>query len=136
MKQLKFLIAIVAVFITSGVMAVTLPNTSYAPYGVGEQYSSDPVVNSGTMITGHFQSLGDGGDYSECTSKSFSDCTTCCGDLVIACYQSGKSMAECETVSTDCNNACGRSLPLDGGLGILLVLSVLGGALKSRLRRS
>lgn len=134
MKNLKSLMVAVAAIIAQGVMAVTLPSTSYTPYGGDNEYVYESTETSGSMYEEHYYALGEGA-YEECTSKDFAGCTSCCGDLVLACYQSGKGMAECEKISTDCNNECGRSLPLSAPLWFALLLPLVAGALKPLLRR-
>ena len=140
MKKLLF-IGIVALMVQS-LGAVTLPSSSYSPYSGGGSESSEVVFGSGSMVTGSFSSLGGGmpSGYQE----QFDACVSTYPE-----QGSVERMSCCESVSTDCANACGSdyecivacgsankscveagSLPLDGGLSILLILSLAGGAAK------
>lgn len=126
MKNLRILIVLVLSVVASQVvLAVTLPGTSYTPYtSGGESYSSatESVVGSGSLIKGSYLEQLGVTDYSECTNlTTFAACEQCCSNLVTQCYESGKSPSECESLSSGCNNSCGRSLPLDAPLWFMLV---------------
>lgn len=130
MKNLRILIVLVLSVVASQVvLAVTLPGTSYTPYtSGGEGYSAtENVVGSGSLIKGtYLEQLGET-DYSECTSlPTFAACEQCCGNLVLKCYDSGKSRSECESLSSGCNDSCGYSLPLDAPLWFMFALAALG----------
>lgn len=125
---------ILGVLIAQVMFAVTLPTTSYSD---GYNYSSgdDVVFDSGTMIRGHYLQLGDGDeDFSACEgdgngyakNNPGQTCAECCKGLI-----PGTTIPDFERRAA-CIAYCepGPALPLDGGLSILLVLSVLAGALK------
>ena len=87
------------------------------------------------MVTGSYSVLGEG----PCTGQA--DCTTCCTnstpgflDCVSQCADDA-CIEECaaSTGYKSCVDDCegGGSLPLDGGLSILLVLSLAGGVAKA-----
>lgn len=132
MKNLKFLIMVCGIMIAQGVLAVTLPTSSYTPHSSGDSYSSESVYGGGSLIAGSFNTLGTEVDV--CASATpgvpsgYGTCEDCCDHY----------FPDDESSYLQCVNACeqGPSLPLDGGLSILLVLSVLGGALKPLLSRS
>lgn len=139
MKNLRILIVLVLSVVASQVvLAVTLPGTSYTPYtSGGEGYSAtENIVGSGSLIKGtYLEQLGET-DYSECTSMpTFAACEQCCSNLVIQCYESGKSPSECESLSSSCNNSCGRSLPLDAPLWFILMSVVILSVAKNLIRR-
>ncbi|MCQ2370198.1 MAG: hypothetical protein MJ007_06960 [Paludibacteraceae bacterium] len=136
MKKLLF-IGIVVLMVQS-LGAVTLPSTSYSSY-----QSSTPstggsfITDAGTMVTGSYATLSAAADFfSECinsTDKSSQERFACCSESTRSCFAScsgDKScMDECAAESATCGEAepLGPA-PIDGGLGILLVLSVLTGA--------
>ena len=132
MKNLKFLILALGITLTQGVMAVTLPSTSYNPYDDGSYYSSESVAGSGLTINGHFSALGDGDDaYNKCREEdpqSPAECTTCCMG-----YYTESQVEE----YTQCINGCthGPSLPLSTPIWFALLLPLLGGVLEPLLRR-
>ena len=80
------------VLIAQGVMAVTLPSTSYTPYYQASGEESSSIYSSGSTITGNFLRLGDdGGDYSDCTgdgngytADGSQTCAQCCAGLIPA----------------------------------------------------
>ncbi len=115
--------------------AVTLPSTSYSPYAGGSASSSSEqsLLTSGTMVTGSYSVLSEGDDPYTHVCDGQTDCENCCRDnAFLACIVAGGDPDECGAANTKCENSCegGGSLPLDGGLSILLILSIAGGAAK------
>jgi len=124
-------------------VAVTLPSTSYAPaqqYGGGSSESS-VVFSSGSTISGSFLSLGDGSYGGECTGTTGGvppvggTCKGCCDSYYnVETCMGGKieKLEECSALYQSCMDACmqGPTLPLDGGLSILLALALGSGALR------
>jgi len=119
-------------------VAVTLPTTSYSPYSSGSDYSggsSEVVFGSGTIISGSFTSLGTV-DPSVCTTPGVrrTDCEDCCDEnVLLPCEKEQGKGVTCDNLYTSCVNSCeqGGSLPLDGGLSILLTLALFSGAAKA-----
>ncbi|MCQ2360145.1 MAG: hypothetical protein MJ009_01515 [Paludibacteraceae bacterium] len=143
MKKLLF-IGIVVLMVQS-LGAVTLPSTSYSPYSASSPSDDGYAIGGGTMVTASYSSLGAADDCSDdkhAQAAGYKGCADCCVSkyLDTTCY--GKCMAqggdpdscaaECAGPEAKaCTDACeGASLPLDGGLSILLILSVAGGAVK------
>ena len=140
MKSLKFLIMFLGVLIAQGVMAVTLPSTSYTPYYQASGEESSSIYSSGSTITGNFLRLGDdGGDYSDCTgdgngytADGSQTCAQCCAGLIPAgssedwMEQRAACVAYCEP---------GPALPLDAPLWFMLLIAVLSVTLRAYARR-
>ncbi|MCQ2351627.1 MAG: hypothetical protein MJ003_06620 [Paludibacteraceae bacterium] len=132
MKKLLF-IGIVALMVQS-LGAVTLPGTSYSPYAGGSTSTSteQTLLSGGAMVTGSYSMLGDAprtvcqGEESGFPPEEYATCKDCCDD------QGYDKTPEGRQAYADCIAGCmaGPSLPLDGGLSILLLLSVAGGAVK------
>ncbi len=136
--RLKMVLVIAALASSAAVMAVTLPSTSYTPFSSSEP--SYQGISSGTSVTlpeTSFQSLGAS---TWCTDQEqgTAACENCCYEAVIACYSScsGSDCDECDTNNKACRGYCnGASLPLDGGLGFLLILSAIGAAVRPLISR-
>ena len=141
MKKLLF-IGIVVLMVQS-LGAVTLPSTSYSPYPSSTSSTGESVItDGGTMVTGSFSTLSAG----ECPHETTADCGTCCYNATKAqydacmnsCMKTG-GFEQCEETCLESSgyNSCVKdcetdpSLPLDGGLSILLILSVAGGMVKA-----
>ncbi|MCQ2360955.1 MAG: hypothetical protein MJ009_05710 [Paludibacteraceae bacterium] len=138
MKKLLF-IGIVALMVQS-LGAVTLPSTSYSPYAGGSSSGTEQsLLSGGTMVSGSYSVLSEGDDPYTHVCDGATDCEDCCyNSAFLACLQAGGDPNECGASNTKCVNSCegGGSLPLDGGLSILLILSVAGGAVKAfRVKR-
>lgn len=138
MKKLLF-IGIVALMVQS-LGAVTLPSTSYSSYSASTPSSERFTTTGGTMVTGSYSTLGSY-DVDACTTGTqgvppspYTECSVCCYNLVyLPCANEfGKTDPQCLQAQDTCTGNCqqGGSLPLDGGLSILLVLSLAGGAAK------
>ncbi|MCQ2350655.1 MAG: hypothetical protein MJ003_01630 [Paludibacteraceae bacterium] len=138
MKKLLF-IGIVALMVQS-LGAVTLPSTSYSPYAGGSSSGTEQsLLSGGTMLTGSYSVLG---AYDECTKFDEGACESCCDSYLQhpcfeICLSQGGDPDTCASQCggqqvKECKSAChgGGSLPLDGGLSILLVLGIAGGAFK------
>lgn len=141
-RVLKFLILSLGLVFAQGVMAVTLPSQSYNPYvipSVGEDNANyDPVIGSGVMMPGQsFSTLreGEGSWGTQCvqtSSKDLTTCQNCCtGLLSQICPDVADCPSEYLTLYHDCANECGRSLPLDGGIYLIIALAVAFGAAKA-----
>ncbi len=142
MRNLKFLILVMGLLAAHGIMAVTLPGTSYTPtYFDTDSY--EPSVSSPygvTLPSSSFLGLGAASD--ECTQKSsFSECESCCGEEEDKCFQKcaeddDACFERCKAATSECKNACGRSLPLDAPLWCLLLPIVILSAAKNLFRHS
>ncbi len=120
--------------------AVTLPSTSYSPYSTSAPSDDGFITAGGTMVTGSYSTLGSNGEWdAECTSKIVGTdkmpCVECCIDManncVAECDGDIACLRACASNNESCSKACdAHSLPLDGGLSILLILSLAGGAAK------
>ena len=141
-KVLKFLILCLGLVAAQGVMAVTLPSQSYNPYvipSVGEDNANyDPVIGNGVMMPGQsFSTLreGEGSWGTQCvqtSSKDLTTCQNCCARLLSQiCSDVTNCPSEYLTLYNDCANECGRSLPLDGGIYLIIALAVAFGAAKA-----
>ena len=137
MKRLKFLIVALGVFAAQGVFAVTLPSTSYNDHSSYVTVTDEYSVGGTLTQSGSFMQLG-AISYDDCTSMpTFQGCEQCCQQKAIDCYNdpSIPDKSECNTLSRDCNNGCGRSLPLDAPLWFMLVIAVLSVTLRAYARR-
>ena len=141
MKQLRFLIIALGLTMAQVVLAVTLPSTSYQPYSVDTNYEG-LGINVGTVNNSMtFSALGDGGSWGdECARESSHDilaCQNCCVDKFSSCCPGGEceedEYNECKKLQLSCANDCGRSLPLNGGEWVLILMVVLAVALKIEL---
>ncbi|MCQ2337259.1 MAG: hypothetical protein MJ010_08810 [Paludibacteraceae bacterium] len=139
MKKLLFL-GIVALMVQS-LGAVTLPSTSYSPYAGSTSSTGESfITDGGTMVSGSYNTLGSNGEWDdECTGKIVGTdkalCFECCSDKAKECASECGTDIECLTACANNNASCSKaceahSLPLDGGLSILLLLSLAGGAAK------
>ncbi|MDY6427191.1 MAG: hypothetical protein SPK61_04160 [Bacteroidales bacterium] len=149
MKRLKFLIVAVAAFAAHGVWAVTLPGSSYTPYGTDEQYSSQSVVSSGVKVSsGGLVRLGDYDDVYPWTDHCATEypgpenimaCQNCVyldwQQCSKACSGDNDCMDWCDEMNYKFQGDCGRSLPLDAPLWFLLVGAVLSVTLRATARR-
>lgn len=137
MDKIKFLIVLfVATMVAQGVMAVTLPSTSYSPYVDDCSYSSDVVVGTGTSITGSFASLGDGEDEkykTECAPTDPPSGITTKGEMCEECCAKWTQYGTQARI--DCNYECnhGPALPISTPLWFALLLPLFAGALKPLL---
>lgn len=137
MKRLKFLIVVVAAFAAHGVWAVTLPTTSYNEYSSYVTTTEEYSVGGVSLPSSSFLQLG-AIPYDDCTAMStFQACEQCCSQKVRDCYNdmSITDKSECNTLSTECNNSCGRSLPLDAPLWFMIALAAVGAAFSVTLRK-
>ena len=137
MKRLKFLIVALGAFAAQGVFAVTLPSTSYNDHSSYVTVTDEYSVGGTLTQSGSFMQLG-AISYDDCTSMpTFQGCEQCCKQKVFDCYSdpSITDKSECNTLSQNCNNDCGRSLPLDAPLWFLLVGVVILSVAKNLVRR-
>ncbi len=137
MKRLKFLIVVVAAFAAHGVWAVTLPTTSYNEYSSYVTTTEEYSVGGVSLPSSSFLQLG-AIPYDDCTAMStFQACEQCCKQKAIDCYNDPyiPDKSECNTLSGDCNDGCGRSLPLDAPLWFMLVIAALSVTLRACARR-
>jgi len=137
MKKLKLMALGLMFLMVQSAVAVQLPSTSYAPVSAGESYGSVAISN-GVASSKSFFALGEGEDKPfddcigstqpgqierlNCCETAFSQCITNCGED-LDCQDN------CEARSKTCPGA--PSLPLDGGLSILLVLALGSGAVRA-----
>lgn len=140
MKNLKFLIFALGLVVAQGMMAVTLPSTSYvddpSDFVV---YGSDENGNT-VVVSAAFLMLGsDKGAIEEYCTTTYSTvatkalCTQCCSDKEDeACKQDPANCSLYEADADKCRATCASySLPLEGGMYILLALAVAFGAAKA-----
>lgn len=139
MKRLKFLIVVLGLFVAHGVMAVTLPSSSYSPYSFDEQSYSQSVAPSGVRASsGRILSLGDYSDVYPWTDHCATDypgpdnimaCQNCVATDLNQCYSAcsgdGDCMDWCDEMNYKYQGDCGRSLPLDAPLWFLLASIVI-----------
>jgi len=136
MKKLKLMALGLMFLMIQNAVAVTLPSTSYTPYAGGGSESSEVVFSSGSMISGSYSSLGTV-DPGVCTTSEpsvpayESNCSDCCDIHVLGPCEDEKG-TNCDELNVTCINSCmqGGSLPLDGGLSILLALALGSGAVR------
>lgn len=131
MKRLKILILALGLIMAQGALAVTLPTTSYSPYSTSE-ITYDGMDATGVQFSSmKFSALGSSEWGDACVAESggvgnISACQSCCERKFYECCPNGECEDEeyeqCKQLSRDCNNECGRSLPLDGGEWVLLTL--------------
>ena len=147
MKKLKFLIVVLGLVAAQGVMAVTLPGSSYSPYTTEEQYNPQSVVPSGVRMTsGGLVSLGDYDDVYTWTDHCATDypgpenimaCQNCVATDLSQCYTacSGDSdcMDWCDEMNYKYQGDCGRSLPLDAPMWFVLALAAVGALRRKNL---
>lgn len=139
---LKFLILSLGLVAAQGVMAVTLPSQSYDPYAIDPTMADESIYVYSTgygvsMPSESFSSLrADESDWgSKCiqsSSENLMACQNCCyGLLAAVCPNPSLCSEEYLNLYHACANDCGRSLPLDGGLYLILALAVAFGAAKA-----
>ena len=129
MKQLKFLIIALGLTIAQGVLAVTLPSTSYQPYNVATDYEAEGFSVGNIKSNMNFSALAEGGSWGdECAgagSQEILACQNCCLEKFYTCCPGGAcdddEYNECKQLQRDCANDCGRSLPLDAPLWFMLL---------------
>lgn len=141
---LKFLILSLGLVVAQGVMAVTLPSQSYEPYSIDPQinneFSYDSSIGYGvSMPSESFSSLKEGeSDWgSKCiqsSSQNLTACQNCCSGMLYA-YCSDPLVCPEEYLNKyyACANDCGRSLPLDCNIYLILALAVAFGAAKAAM---
>lgn len=140
MGNFKFLILALGLAVAQGSMAVTLPATSYVDdpsdyvvYGTDENGNA-VVVSAAFLMLGSDKGAIE--DYCTTTYGSVATkalCTQCCSDkLEEACKQDPANCSLYEADADKCTAACASySLPLEGGMYILLALAVAFGAAKA-----
>lgn len=116
MKNLKFLITVMAMFVAGVALAVQLPSTSYTPVDVNTY--SDEIFTTGTMYKGGFYALGE----TSCAAGSETECSSCCeselgtSSCIDACGEDVTCMETCLASVQTCVETCmkGDKDPLDG----------------------
>lgn len=139
MIKLKLMALGLMFLMIQSAVAVTLPSSSYTPFS-NDNEPSGVVFGSGSTVGGSSSSLGLFGGYQgECDNQPTGNCEGCCTTYydIEACLESGTPYEECRATYSSCIKACegGGSLPLDGGLSILLVLALGTGAVRA-IRKS
>lgn len=134
MKRLKYLIFALGLVMAHGAWAVTLPSTSYTPYSASE-ITYDGMESTGSQFSPmRFSALGSSEWGDACVAEAggvgnISACQSCCERKFNECCPNGECEDEeyeqCKQLSRDCNNECGRSLPLDGGEWVLILLAAI-----------
>ncbi|MBQ6732182.1 MAG: hypothetical protein IJR06_03575 [Paludibacteraceae bacterium] len=128
MKRLKFLILALGLFTAHVAFAVTLPTTSYTEYYSSSDNVSGSVsiYGSGSVIEGSFQQLGDAAEKcpGDGNGKTTADPPEFCSDCCAREYPAPQYEAR-----EQCVYACmrGPAVPLDGGLAVFFLLSLIGG---------
>lgn len=132
MKNLKFLIFTLGLFVAPVMFGVTLPSTSYSG---GDSYSAE-LYDGGSVMSGSFMMLGVGEDPQKiCVGPEamvppggYRSCSACC-DYYFP--------TEGDPNYDTCMDACtkGPFLPLDAPLWYMLAIAVLGAAFSVALRK-
>lgn len=142
-KVLKFLIFCLGLVAAQGVMAVTLPNQSYEPYAIDPKMADESIYVSSTgygvsMPSESYSSLragessGWGDKCVQSSSRDITTCQNCCAGMLYAvCPNPSTCSEEYVNMYHDCANECGRSLPLDCNIYLILALAVAFGAAKA-----
>lgn len=142
-KVLKFLILCLGLVAAQGVMAVTLPNQSYEPYAIDPKMADESIYVSSTgygvsMPSESYSSLragessGWGDKCVQSSSRDITTCQNCCAGMLYAvCPNPSTCSEEYVNMYHDCANECGRSLPLDCNIYLILALAVAFGAAKA-----
>lgn len=124
-------------------MAVTLPNQSYEPYAIDPKMADESIYVSSigygvSMPSESYSSLragessGWGDKCVQSSSRDITTCQNCCAGMLYAVCPNPSTCSEVYVnMYHDCANECGRSLPLEGGMYILLALAVAFGAAKA-----
>ncbi len=142
MRNLKFLILVMGLLAAHGIMAVTLPGTSYTPAYFDTDSYEPPTVSPYGVTLPSSSFLGLGASVDDCVEKgTFSLCEDCCGAEEDKCFQKcadddDACFERCKAATAECKNACGRSLPLDAPLWCLLLPIVILSASKNLFRHS
>ena len=136
MKNKSLILSIVFWFVTTALMAVSLPSTSYYRGATMSAETFQTQVSTGVSINGY--SLVGAASYEStdvCTEENPKDvepCRTCCRDNVLMpCLEENPSDPYlCGQLNTDCIMSCtnGSSLPLDAPTAFLLALIAAYGA--------
>ncbi len=132
MKKLKFLILTLGLIAAQGMLAVTLPSTSYSEYG-GVSSNDEYQIYTGTSITGRFYALGDG-DGGVYGCKNYADkgsCSDCCDGKLNEDTATDEDYRKC---ADECRGQDIDPLPIEGGLWILLTLAIMSGILNIMLK--
>lgn len=133
MKELKKLIILFAAILAAeGVLAVTLPSTSYMPSSVGSEAYGGGESAGELFSTATFSILGTWGEDCSAGTKDLNLCQDCCNEKAYGskgCCPNGECSAErraeCDDLYNTCANDCGRSLPLDAPLWFMLMCAVM-----------
>ena len=136
MKNKSLILSIVFWFVTTALMAVSLPSTSYYRGATMSAETFQTQVSTGVSINGY--SLVGAADYentSACTTEGVkgdpTECQKCCDKSVLTpCEDSGEDFYYCGGLNTACIESCtaGTSLPLDAPTAFLLALVAAYGA--------
>ncbi len=136
MKNKSLILSIVFWFVTTALMAVSLPSTSYYRGATNLAETFQTQVSTGVSINGY--SLVGTADYentSACTTEGVkgdpTECQKCCDlEVLTPCLEAGDDFLYCGGLNTTCIESCaaGTSLPLDAPTAFLLALVAAYGA--------
>lgn len=134
MKKLKFIISVMAALAAQWAVAVTLPSSSYTPYG-GSDASYEAGAYYVTLPSSSFIGLGTS-EWCSAETPGTEACENCCSEAVTSCYSSGEEEAECDRLNLECTRYCdGASLPLDAPLWFMVMSVVILSVAKNLVRR-
>lgn len=142
MKNRNLILSVCFWLVSTALMAVSLPSSSYFrnSYGSSETYQAQ--MGTGVSINGY--SVVGSGDYdtSICTDEGVKGdltvCQVCCEESVLVpCEDDGGDYLTCGALNTECIKSCtnGTSLPLDAPVLFLLALAATYGAYTAYRRR-
>ena len=136
MKNKSFILSIVLWLVSTALMAVSLPSSSYTRSFSGSADTYHASMGTGVTFSG-FSTVGSG-DYTKtgmCTTEGVQgdpeECKVCCNrDLFVPCMEDIGDIVQCGALNTECVESCtkGTSLPLDAPTAFLLALVAAYGA--------
>lgn len=135
MKNRNLILSVCFWLVSTALMAVSLPSSSYFrnSYGSSETYQAQ--MGTGVSINGY--SVVGSGEYdtSVCTTEGEKGdptvCQECCErEVLVPCEDDGGDYLTCGALNTECIKSCtdGTSLPLDAPTAFLLALVAAYGA--------
>ncbi|MBO6035002.1 MAG: hypothetical protein J6P34_04010 [Paludibacteraceae bacterium] len=140
-RVLKFLIFSLGLVFAQGVMAVTLPSQSYVPDPNVYLVTATNAAGEAKVVGTTFAKLGESatGPIEQYCTSTYStvaqkaQCTQCCSDKVTQlCEQDPDNCDTYEADADSCLATCASySLPLDGGIYLIIALAVAFGAAKA-----
>lgn len=128
----KLILALTFAFVSSCVMAVTLPSTSYTSHYIDDNSYAASSSYDSQLVTMRFEALASAWGDACLTgnmAQSLKECTDCCLDKFYECCPYGTcdtdTYNECKSLQSGCANDCGRSIPIDGSEWVLILMAAL-----------